>query len=87
MVKKLHYKTRIIEEMKDFDSNVSHAMNLAVLTGIINALSKKGIVSPWRISEELSLISEDHLNDAEITGLNLAQEWIWKEFTENFPPD
>ncbi len=73
--------------MKDFDSNVLHAMNLAVLTGIINALSKKGIISPWTISEELSLISEKHLNDTEIIGLNLAQEWVWKEFTENFPPN
>jgi hypothetical protein len=72
--------------MDNFDEKVTHAMNLAVLTGIIKALSKSGILSPWTISEELSLINKEHLSKTEVEGLELAQEWVWREFTENSPP-
>jgi hypothetical protein len=76
-----------MKEFDRFDSAVSHSMTLAVLAGIILSLRDKGILSPWDISEKLSLIRKEELDETSQIGLDLAREWVWKEFTQYTPPD
>lgn len=75
--------------MKNFDPAVAHAMNLAVMTGIIKALEKRKLISPWDITEHLSLIRKDEnvLDQSVIAGLELAQEWVYKEFSVRADPN
>lgn len=71
--------------MNDFDPTVAHAMNQFVLSGIIKALDQCKIISPWDITEQLSLIRNDsgEMSESTAAGLELAQEWVYKEFTKN----
>ncbi len=62
-------------------------MTLAVLYGLIKALENKGSVNPWTISELLSLIKKDELDKPAREGLELAQKWIWEEFTSKSDPN
>jgi hypothetical protein len=76
-----------MKEFDQIDAAVSHNMTLAVLAGIIKALESSGVVSPWTITEQLSLIRGEKLDEARRVGLELAQEWVWKEFTQHASPE
>lgn len=65
------------------DAEISHAMITAVLAGIILTLKQHGI-SPWDLTETLSRFTPKSPKEA--LGLELAQEWVYRQFTERTPP-
>lgn len=65
------------------DADIAHAMVTAVLSGLILTLKEHGI-SPWDLAEALDQLRPPTEKDR--LGLDLAKEWIFREFTSRTPP-
>lgn len=70
-------------------TQAAHSMNLCLIAALIKAMSISQPSFPRNVSEALSALRDgmvkQNADAAQLAGMDMAMEWLWKEFTAKAP--